>query len=86
VRTVTTEVARSLGYRDIKGVVVIEMDPNGKAAMGRLQTGDVIVRVDGRDIADAEEFNTRLANGNMSKGVRLDVVRDGMAGYLVVGE
>lgn len=86
VRTVTPEVARSLGYRDIKGVVVIELDPNGKAAMGRLQAGDVIVRVDGRDVSDAEEFNKRLAAGNMGKGVRLDVVRDGMAGYLVVGE
>lgn len=86
VRTVTPEVARSLGYRDIKGVVVIELDPNGKAAAGRLQAGDVIVRVDGSDIEGAEDFNKRLAAGNMSRGVRLDVVRDGMAGYLVVGE
>lgn len=46
----------------------------------------MIVRVDGCDVSDAEEFNKRLAAGNMGKGVRLDVVRDGMAGYLVVGE
>lgn len=86
VRTVTPDVARSLGYRDIKGVVVMELDPNGKAAAGRLQNGDVIVRVDGRDIANAEDFTKRLAGGNMARGLRLDVVRDGMAGYLVVGE
>jgi serine protease Do len=83
VRTVTPAIAQELGYRDIAGVVVVEMEPDGKAAAGRLRVGDVIVRVDNRDVADAAAFERALTRAD-ARGVRLDVVRDGMAGYLVL--
>jgi len=86
VRSITPAIAKELGYTQINGVVVAELEPAGKAASGRLAVGDVIVRVDGREIADAAEFTKELERSSMERGVRLDVVRQGMAGYLIVRE
>ena len=43
-----------------KGVVVVDLDPNGAAAEAGLQEGDVIERVNGHDVRSSSELRTAL--------------------------
>ncbi len=59
------------------GVIVREVDPRGPAAAGGIQTGDIIVAVDGKRVANWNEFIRELFTRRPGDRVRLDVVRDG---------
>ena len=48
-----------------KGVVVVDLDPNGVAAEAGLQQGDVIDRVNGHDVRSATELRSALDEAAM---------------------
>ena len=57
VQTLTADVARQLGLSggSVRGVVVVAVDPNSDAAVEGLQTGDVILSIDRRPVANPED-------------------------------
>ncbi len=59
------------------GVIVREVDPRGPAAAAGIQAGDIIVAVDGKRVANWNEFIRELFSRRPGDRVRLDVVRDG---------
>ncbi|MBI3191564.1 MAG: trypsin-like peptidase domain-containing protein, partial [Pedosphaera parvula] len=62
-----------------RGVVVMELVPNGPAAKSELKPSDIITSVDGRPVASAQELKNEVRKKAIGKEVSLDVVRAGKA-------
>src|SRR5687767_1576124 len=65
VEPLTPEVAAELELgRNVKGVVITDVDPSGAAASAGLREGDVIQQVNGKSVDDADDVRDALnANG-----------------------
>jgi len=74
---VTRDVAEALGLPSVSGALVARLTDRSPAAEAGLQAGDVIVAVDGHDVADARGVNYRLTTRGIGNLARLDVVRKG---------
>ena len=75
--TVTREVAEGLGLGRTVGAVVTKVHAASPAAAARLEPGDIILAVDGHDVADARSVNYRLTTRGIGKNARLEVFRKG---------
>lgn len=75
--TVTSEVAQGLGLERPQGVLVGSIYPSGPAAQAGLRTGDVILRVDGREVNDPRALKFRIATRKLGEVASLDVLRQG---------
>jgi len=72
VEPITPEIARELELdRDVKGVVITNVDPSGAAASAGLREGDVIQQVNGKPVRTAEEVRSAL---NANTGGRPSVL------------
>ena len=61
VEPLTPQIARQLELnRDIKGVVIADVDPSGAAASAGLREGDVIQQINGKSVQTAEEVRSAL--------------------------
>jgi serine protease Do len=58
---VTAEIAESLGFERPQGVLVVNLHPKSPLAAAGLKRGDVILAVDERPVANAQELSYRLA-------------------------
>ena len=74
---VTREMAEAMGLARVAGAVVTRLYDVGPAAEAGLQAGDVIVGVDGHEVADARAILYRLTTGGIGNRSRLDIVRKG---------
>ncbi len=72
----TPELAKSFGMDEPVGVIVAEVDPKGPAAE-RLREGDILVELDGRQVADPVDLRGRLGDLTAGTSVSLRVVRKG---------
>jgi Do/DeqQ family serine protease len=73
--SVTREVAEGLGLDRVAGALITRVYDNGPAAEAGLQSGDVIVGVDGFDVSDARAVTYRLTTRGVGSRSRLDVLR-----------
>ena len=71
------DMAEALGATRISGAVVMRVYEGGPAQRAGLQNGDIVIRVDGFDVADARGVNYRLTTRGVGKRARLRIVRDG---------
>ncbi len=76
IETVTREMAASLGIDRISGAVVKGLSNSGPAAKAGLELGDVIVGVDGFEVADAHSVHYRLTTKGVGNTSRLGIIRD----------
>ena len=71
VEDVSAESIRELGLpKDAHGVIVTQVNPNG-VAFGQVQTGDMILNVQGVKVETAREFRRELGKHDLKKGVRI---------------
>ena len=75
--SVGNEAAQGLGLERPQGVLVGSIYPNGPAAQAGLRTGDVILRVDGREVNDPRALKFRIATRKLGEAATLDVLRQG---------
>jgi Do/DeqQ family serine protease len=75
--TMTREMAEAMGIARVAGAIVTRVYDAGPAAQAGLQAGDVIVAVDGYEVADARAILYRLTTRGVGNHCRLDVVRKG---------
>jgi S1-C subfamily serine protease len=73
--TVTREMAEGLGLERISGAVVVRLTDSGPAHKAGLQLGDVIVSVDGFEVADAHSVHYRLTTRGIGNASRLGILR-----------
>jgi len=83
VQTLTPDLARQLGYEaGDQGVVVTDVEPGSLGAQAGVSTRDVIVDVNGKRVRNVRDFQEAMDQSDVSKGVRLQVMREGVRRYV----
>ena len=73
-----------LSVDEEQGVLVIKVVPDSPAAKAGLRAGDVIKKLDGKSVTDAESVQQAVENSSVGGNVRLDLRRNGQTLDLVV--
>jgi serine protease Do len=68
---------KSLKLKTPKGAYVMEVVKDGPASNAGIKAGDVILSLDGKDIADSGELRNLVAGTPVGKEVKLGIIRDG---------
>jgi S1-C subfamily serine protease len=76
---VTRDYAEALKLDRVAGALVVKVYTHSPAAEGGLQPGDVIVGVDGYEVADARAIFYRLTTRGIGNRAKLDIIRKGQA-------
>jgi S1-C subfamily serine protease len=69
---------------DQKGAVVRDVDPAGPAAKAGMKPGDVIVRIEDKDVANFDSLRKTLADHKAGDKLSVTVMRDGKEKKLTV--
>ena len=81
-QNLTPEVARQLKLSQASGVVIEEVNPDGRAAEAGLRPGDVIQEVNHQAVKNVEDFKRALSASKKESTVLLLVHRAGNTIYL----
>ena len=82
---VSPEIAASIGLKRPMGVLVNNVYQGGPAAGAGLKTGDVILKIDGREVDDPESLRYRIATKPLNGKADLTVYRQGHEYDLSIG-
>jgi len=74
---ITSELARSLGLKDVKGVLISNVLPGGPADKAGIKVGDVITQLNGQPVEDPNSFRNKIATSPPGTQVTLNYIRDG---------
>ena len=83
IQDVTPDVAEAMGLKDQKGALVTDV-PDGPAKDGGMLSGDVITSFDGAPVGDTRELVRRVADADVGRGVRVEVLREGKTQTLLI--
>jgi serine protease Do len=83
-QAVDEDLAPALGVPKDRGELVRSVVPNGPAARGGLQQGDVIVKVNGEQVTPEQTVSYLIANNRVGSRIPLDVLRNGRAATVYV--
>ncbi len=75
--TVTSDLAGTLGLSRPAGVLINDIFKGGPAAAAGLKPGDVILKIDGRAVEDADALRYRIATKPVNTRAELTVYRHG---------
>ena len=79
IQPVTAEIAESLSLGSEKGALVAQVEPESAASKAGVKSGDVIRRVDGKEIGTMKDLTRTIAAIPPGSTVALDLWRDGKA-------
>jgi serine protease Do len=77
IQTVTEDIAESLGLDKARGALVAGVTDQGPAEKAGLEAGDVILRFDGRDVAEMRRLPRIVAETPIDKDVNVTIWRKG---------
>jgi serine protease Do len=77
IQPVTEDIAEGLGLASASGALVADVTPNGPAAKGGMQNGDLITAFDGKPVADSRAVSRIVADTAIGRTVSVDVLRHG---------
>jgi serine protease Do len=83
IQDVTDDVAEAMSLPAAKGALVTDV-PEGPAAAAGVESGDVILSFDGRDVTDTRDLVRRVGNTAVGKEVRMTVFRAGKTKTLAI--
>ena len=84
VQPVTSDMAESLGLKDVSGAIVSEVNDGSAAAKAGVKRGDVITSFNGQPVGDFNGLRNRVADMAPGASVSLGIVRDGSSKTLTV--
>jgi len=74
---VTDEIAHYIGEKEPHGALVIGVDDKGPAKSAGIEPGDLVVKIDGRDIAEASDASRVVAGETIGKDVPVVIIHLG---------
>ncbi|MGE0700054.1 MAG: Do family serine endopeptidase [Hyphomicrobiaceae bacterium] len=77
IQSVTDEIAESLSVKENTGALVSSVTPDGPAAKGGILAGDVILRLDGREVSSVRSLPRLVSRVAVGKTVDVEVIRKG---------
>jgi serine protease Do len=77
VQAVTTDIAETLGLKQVRGALVSEPEPSSPAAKAGIVSGDVIVSLNGEALADDRDLARKVGALAPGAAVALGVIRKG---------
>lgn len=77
IQPVSRDLAESFGMSDAIGALIADLDPEGPAARGGLQAGDVILEVNGEEVDRSSSLPRLIGRGAPGSDVELTLMRDG---------
>ncbi len=77
IQSVTEEIAESLSVKENSGALVSSVTPSGPAAKGGIESGDVILRLDGREVSSVRSLPRLVSRVPVGKTIDVEVVRKG---------
>ncbi len=84
IQAITPELAKSLNLKDKKGALVADVTKGGPAESAGIKRGDVIIGVDGKEIAEMHSLPPLVAAIPVGKEVAVKILRDGREQLLQV--
>nr|WP_255572047.1 Do family serine endopeptidase [Celeribacter sp. PS-C1] len=83
IQRVTDDVAEAMGLEEVKGALVTDV-PEGPSKEAGIESGDVILSFDGKDVEDDRGLVRTVGETEVGKAVRVVVFRDGKTKTLMV--
>ncbi len=77
VQPVNSELAESLGLRDVRGAIVSTVDADSPAQKAGIERGDVITAFDGQPVSDSNDLRNRVASSTPGSRATVTIVRNG---------
>jgi Do/DeqQ family serine protease len=77
IQQLSSELARSMGLKEVRGVLVNSVTPGGPADKAGIKTGDVILQFNGKDVNDPNELRNDVAGSAPGTDVTLTILREG---------
>lgn len=77
IQPVSRELAESFGMKEPEGALVADMDPEGPAARGGLEAGDIILEANDERVEGSEALPRLIGAIDPGAEVKLTVLRDG---------
>ncbi len=84
IQTVTPELADGLGLEEPSGALVAGVSENGPAAKAGIETGDVVMRFDGKEVLEMRDLPRIVAETPVNESVRVVLWRDGQTMTVLV--
>jgi serine protease Do len=77
IQNVTPEISESLGLKGSKGALVAELTPGAPAAEAGLQPGDLVLKINGRDVESSSDLTRQVGLAQPGEAIRVQVRRGG---------
>jgi serine protease Do len=77
IQAMNEDLADSLGIPHNRGEFVQAVEPGGAAAKAGLMSGDVVLKVDGKEVTPDQTLSFIVANTAPGKRIPLDIIRNG---------
>jgi serine protease Do len=84
IQDMTPDISDSLGLPPREGALVADVTPDGPSARAGLQSGDLVLKVDGHAVSSASDLTRQVALARAGDTIRLDIRRDGAARQIAV--
>jgi Do/DeqQ family serine protease len=84
IQPMTAELAANFGLKEVRGVLVNGVAPNGPAAKAGIKQGDVILAFNGTPVSDGNTLRNHVASTAPGATVTLTILRDGREQQLQV--
>lgn len=76
IQELTTDLAKSFGLSDRKGILVAQLEANSPAEKGGLKQGDIILSLDGKPVENIGDFRNAIASSKPGSEHTIVVLRD----------
>jgi len=77
VQPVTSDLAESLGFKQVGGAIISAVTPDSAADRGGLKRGDVIRSFNGQTVSDINSLRNHVADAQPGSNASVVIVRDG---------
>ena len=77
IQSITDDIAETAGVRENTGALISAVTPDGPAAKGGLEAGDVVLRFDGKDVSTMRGLPRVVSQTPVGKTVDVEILRKG---------